>query len=234
MTSTKSTPVILNMDVEPDERVVKTVTDTWPGFVAAADYLTKARPRLEDATGRPVHFNWLLRMDPQIEMAFGASNWCVSAHRPIFDRLIEAGDCFGLHVHTWRKAKRFFRSTWQAEYEDVAWIRHCIEMAHETFTKEFGRAPSVCSMGDNFMRTEIMETLEQLGLRIDVTMASGVNFDAKLVRREITSGRLPDYSNTPSKPFKPSRAKVTEPGGDAFDVWEAPSYRTSTRSEVSG
>lgn len=222
MSSSQTTPVVFNMDVEPDERVVKKVSDTWPGFVKAADFLTKARPRLEDATGRPVHFNWLLRMDPQIEGAHGELNWCVNAHRAIFEELKEAGDCFGLHIHTWRKTKKMFRTTWMAEYQDVEWIQQCMHLAHETFVKEFGYKPTVYSMGDNFMRTEIMETLEKLGARIDVTMASGINFDAKLVRSEVTSGRLPDYRKTPSKPFKPSRTTVTEPGEDAFDVWEAP------------
>ena len=222
MTGTQTLPVVFMMDVEPDERVVRSTSARWPGFESAAGFLQKHRAELEDATGRPVHFNWLLRMDPQIEGAYGSYDWCVSAHREVFDQLIEAGDCFGLHIHTWRRAKRFFRSTWLADYQDEAWIEHCIRVAHSSFVDTFGYQPKAFSMGDNFMTNHVMNVMEELGARIDVTMSSGINYAAKLVRSEKTAGRLPDYRNTPSEPFRPSRADATVPGGDSFNVWEAP------------
>lgn len=222
MASAQPVLVVFMMDVEPDERVIRKVTHRWPGLDSAARYLIDQRPRLEDAIGGPVKFNWLLRMDPQIEGAYGAPDWCVSAHRDIFDQLAEAGDCFGLHVHTWRRAKRFFRTTWLADYEDEACIEHCIRASHETFTATFGHAPVAFSMGDNFMTNHIMGVMEDLGVRIDVTMSSGINYAKKLVSREQTAGHLPDYRNTPAHPFRPSRADVMGPGDESYPIWEVP------------
>jgi len=61
---------VLTVDVEPDGRD-EHPAGTWHGFVACAQMLERARPRLRELTGAAVAFNWFLRMDPQVEALCG-------------------------------------------------------------------------------------------------------------------------------------------------------------------
>ena len=114
-------PFILSIHVEPDERVVRQTNAGWPGFTNLAAYVRSNRARLEDATGHPVRFNWCVRLDPQIEVAFGRPDWVLKRHDAVFDQLLSEGDAIGLHVHCWRPVRRWFRQTWLADYGDASW-----------------------------------------------------------------------------------------------------------------
>ena len=59
----------------------------------------KWREDLEQATGRAVHFIWLLRMDFQIEKVYGSSRWCVDRYGGFLEEMRRQGDEVGLHVH---------------------------------------------------------------------------------------------------------------------------------------
>ncbi|MCV2870444.1 hypothetical protein OEW28_17670 [Defluviimonas sp. WL0002] len=217
-----SVPVILAIDVEPDERVVRKTREGWPGFPMLVELLMDRRARLQDATGRPVFFNWYLRLDPQIEIAFGDAGWVFDRYGELIDRVCSAGDSLGLHVHTWRPVRRFFRNTWLADFEDAEWIRHCLTLGLETFRKRTGAFPATMSFGDNFMHESALQVMNECGIRADFSMNPGMKPRKALGKGELSAGMLPDYQSTPRHPFKPSSADFRVPGKTNNAFWEVP------------
>ena len=68
-------PIILTIDVEPDQRKTD-ARGGWEGSIRLLPQLEEHRSRLEKATGRPVQFNWFIRADPQIRIQFaGPTMW---------------------------------------------------------------------------------------------------------------------------------------------------------------
>ena len=57
---------LLLIDVEPDERIMGDC-NTWSGTHSAMALLDGVRAELETRTRQPVAFNWIIRMDPQVE-----------------------------------------------------------------------------------------------------------------------------------------------------------------------
>jgi hypothetical protein len=101
--SSSKIPVVLCVDIEPDEFFVDRKNPRpWSGFEFSHGYLKGLRWKLEDSTGRPVHFNWSLRMDPQVAIAYGSPAWAVDRYAKFFDEYQSSGDELGIHVHTYR------------------------------------------------------------------------------------------------------------------------------------
>lgn len=217
-----SVPLILAIDIEPDDRVVKATGAGWPGVKLLVDCLMDRRARLQDATGRAVHFNWYLRLDPQIEIAFGRSDWVVDHYAAEIEQIHKAGDALGLHVHTWRPARRWFRRTWLAEFADVDWILHCLGTSIDTFTTRTGAPPRSMSFGDSFMHAAALPLMQEAGIRADFSMNPGMKPHKALGKGELSNGLLPDYRATPRRPFRPAAADFRVPGATNCTFWEIP------------
>ncbi|MBF9060008.1 hypothetical protein HKCCSP123_12525 [Rhodobacterales bacterium HKCCSP123] len=215
-------PILLSIHVEPTHRLVRGGRQDWTGVAELFDLLTDRRARLEDASGRAVRFNWSLRADPQIEIAYGRPDWVFDRHGDRIARLQEAGDVVGLHVHTWRPVRRFFRDSWIAEFEDAKWICHCLAVGLEAFQDRMGAAPAAFSFGDNFMHARALPILQEAGVRIDYSMDPGLNISRPMGRGERCTGRIPDYSATPRVPFRPSVEDFRVPGPQTHALWELP------------
>src|SRR5690349_17005992 len=70
--------IIFAIDVEPDGR--KSIQgDRWDGVAITMRELAGLRCQLEEITRAPVHFNWFLRCDPQIERTWGRRDWVAEA-----------------------------------------------------------------------------------------------------------------------------------------------------------
>ncbi|OOZ38900.1 hypothetical protein [Solemya elarraichensis gill symbiont] len=206
----------------------------WPGFLNLADYLLSLRPRLEDATGRPVRYNWCLRLDPQIEEFFGCADWVLKEHGLLLEKFLEDGDEICVHVHPWRPVQRWFRRTWLADYVDQEWAEHCIRLSHDAFVRHFGRSPSSISMGDFYMSNQIMKLIDELGFRVDSSLYPGMEPVKKLKRSELTRGTLPDCRHVPDRAYKPSVTDFTRPGESHHQVWEVPLSAGRVRHPISG
>src|SRR5215204_4013363 len=98
------TPVLICIDVEPDARDVDVdARPDWEGFEESFRLFDELRPRAEDAVGVPARFNWFLRMDPQVALAYGSAGWAAERYGVRLERLRGAGDEIGLHTHEWRR-----------------------------------------------------------------------------------------------------------------------------------
>jgi peptidoglycan/xylan/chitin deacetylase (PgdA/CDA1 family) len=212
-------PVLVCIDVEPgglphdpDPR------PSWDGFEQAHESLARLRPRLAAATGRPVHFSWFLRMDPQIESVFGSAAWVAERHGEIVRELAAMGDEIGLHCHAWRWDVR--RSGWFVDLSDRRWIDHCVRTAFTAFRASLGRPSESFRFGDAWMDDATLALVEKLGARFDLTVEPGGHGPCI---SEPFAGTSVDYAGAPRHPYRPSRRDFRKPGRwRARRLWEIP------------
>ena len=210
MSSTVKIPVIMCIDVEPDARQIDAHDRSdWAGFVRAYQFFNQLRPKLESATGSPVRFSWFLRMDPQIEYAYGSPSWVVARYPEIFRELDSAGDELGLHTHAWRWDDPSGR--WVTDHGNQEWIEHCVRVSFLAFQQAIGRPCRSFRFGDHWMNNETMRLLEELGARFDLTVEPGRKRGC-YPNGELFTGSIPDYRSVPRRPYRPSVANFKEPG----------------------
>jgi hypothetical protein len=223
-------PIALCFDVEPDAKVFAPDRPSgWTGFERLLDWAPLLRDRLQTSTGRPAHFGWTLRMDPQIALAYGSASYIAEKYRPQLDDLVAAGDAIGLHTHAWRW--RADRRVWIADHRDQAWIDECLEQGVRAYAESLGTTPAFHRFGAQFMSTDTMNRLAQLGITIDLTVEPGepANRDVHLPGTRWT-GRTGDFRRAPRSPYRPRLDDYCRPAPTGSDgLWELP--LTSARWE---
>jgi GT2 family glycosyltransferase len=205
------TPLVLSIDVEPDERLIDPAArPRWAGFEAMLPEMRRFRRQLAEATGAPVRFCWLVRVDHQIERAYGRADWGLQQYQRELAELRAEGDTIGAHAHSWRWDER--EGTWVADHGDSAWVAHCVRQALTTFRQATGEPARVFSHGDEFLSNDLVGLLEQLGVRRDLTIAPGNQPRPGMVASEQATGSLPDYRGLPRVPYQPSLSDYRKPG----------------------
>jgi hypothetical protein len=194
-------PVLICLDVEPDERQIDlNARAPWRGFEATFDFFSQLRPRLIRTTGNPVHFNWFLRMDPQVEQGYSSATWTVDNYLPLIGELEGQGDELGLHIHAtrWNEAA----SAWIGDYGDDEWVNHCVTTSFAAFEKAFNRPCRSVSFGDRWCSNETVALIEELGAEYFLSVEPGTTPRGSELGYDFT-GDWPDYSTTPSQPYQP-------------------------------
>src|SRR6266498_519645 len=203
----KQIPVIICIDVEPDEQDFDPVARSeWVGFLEAYKLMSSLRPKLEQATGSSVHFCWFLRMDPQIAFGYGSAKWVGERHGRILKELELKGDEVGLQMHAqrWDGASR----TWIADYGNQEWVSNCLQSSFEAFQSFFGRPCESFRFGDYWINNDSVELIDKLGAKYDLTVEPGIRTTPSLSR---LTGVWPDYSSAPDHPYRPSQDDYQRP-----------------------
>jgi peptidoglycan/xylan/chitin deacetylase (PgdA/CDA1 family) len=215
----KDIPIIVCIDVEPDERQLdgKSRKD-WDGFERTLECFEGFRAKLERATNAPVMFSWFLRMDEQIEQTYGNHLWVVERYGRNIQDLQVAGDELGLHTHAWRWNES--GRMWISEFADQSWIGRCLDQTSKAFEQAFGRRCVSFRFGDRWMNNETMTHLESLGVKFDLTVEPGI----KRTRAEskVAVGSFPDYASALTYPYKPSRKDFRKTTRTDRDMWVIP------------
>lgn len=168
----KKIPVVMCIDVEPDERLIdRSVQKDWSGFETTYELFNKLRPRLEAATRSPVHFSWFFRMDAQIASTYGSASWAVTRYRSLIERIKQAGDAIGLHTHAWRWNDSL--NKWTVDLASQDWIDSCLRMGFESFRKSLNERCLYFRFGDRWMNNATLSLIEKLGARFDLTLEPG-------------------------------------------------------------
>ncbi|MCM2316246.1 MAG: hypothetical protein NDJ92_13950 [Thermoanaerobaculia bacterium] len=213
-------PVVLIIDVEPDERTIRQPAD-WRGFEESVELFQGLRRQLESRTGTPVHFSWFVRMDPQIESVYGDCSWAAGRNRELFDAIEAHGDELGLHVHSWKWSEA--DHDWVAEYADQAWVETCVRKGAAAFEESFGRPCRSFRFGDHWMNESTIQLLEDLGIRYDLTLEPGQTGSPYARTKEKFSGWMPDYRAVWRSPFRPARANyLRRYAFQRRDIWLLP------------
>ncbi len=194
-------PVILCVDVEPDPRRLDPERpEPWRGYEASIEALEGWRLRLADATGAPVHYSWFLRMDPQIEVAYGSPAWAAEKYPEVAAEFRALGDEIGLHVHAcrWDEAER----TWVVDHGDARWVDHCLDVGFEAFKGSVGFACRSFRFGDRFMSPEALAWLERHDCRFELTPEPGSLPTLSLEPSERSTGSIPDWRRVDGAPSR--------------------------------
>ena len=193
-----SVPIVLGIDVEPDNRHDPPGAGVdATGFRHTAEYLEAIRPRLADATGSAVRFAWFVRMDPQVAAQGGRPDALLAAAPEVVAGIEAAGDVIGLHTHAgrWDPA----RGWWVAGHGDATWIDECLARSFDAFAHRFGRPCREHRFGDRFSSPAAFERLATLGARVDLTLEPGQP-GRRVPRHEHGTARMPSYARAPRFP----------------------------------
>jgi hypothetical protein len=193
-------PLVIAIDVEPDGRATRPGGPMpLDGFALTAAWLASYRPRLEDATGRPVRYAWFVRMDPQITSISGRADGLVSAIRPVLETLRANGDSLGLHTHgaRWRP-----EAGWLVDHGDPAWIEHCLRSGYAAFEAAFGEPCRQHRFGDRWTSPAMFDILAELGTEVDLTIEPGQRAAARVDPTAPATGQVPSYLRSSRRPHR--------------------------------
>jgi hypothetical protein len=197
------TSIAVAIDVEPDPRLVyRHDADHWRGIERTLRFSECLRASLESVTGAPANFNWMVRMDPQIEHAYGAASYIGKRFESRWKALADRGDDVGLHTHLYRMPPG--GEAWFTEFDDPAWEAHCLELGTTAYSRTFGNDCRVHSFGDRWLSETAVAALEREGILADLTAEPGMTAQESYLPAETIHGRLPDYSRAPRHPWRPA------------------------------
>ena len=213
-------PAFLSVDVEPDGfQLDRRDPPEWGGYVAMVEYLTRLRADLDGWTGRTPRFGWYVRTDPQIAEVHGRPDHALVAFPQCVDRLQAAGDYFGVHSHLIRWAPE--RDQWVHEFGDGDWQANATRFALDAFSQWAGTPPRLFRSGAGFLSDRLLETVEQAGVAIDLTLepVTGWGVGAPAVPTAVDStpivGAYTDCAGAPRVPYRPARHDFRVDGGRA-------------------
>ena len=174
--------------------------------------------------GRRYIFGWSLRIDPQIELAYGSRKFLAETYRSQLDKLVTEGDALGIHPHAWRWDP--VRQVTVGDHGDAKFVEESAFMAVSLFTEVFGRLPDYHRYGSQYMSTATMNLLNRMGVPIDLTLEPGEppNRDADLPGSLLT-GETGDFRGAPRFAYQPSSEDYLRPAGPAErggGLWELP------------
>jgi hypothetical protein len=203
-------PVVLCFDVEPDDIDVRPGAKPWLGFERLLERVRPWRDGLAEATGRPVHFNWFLRIDPQVADIYGSATWAVERYRTEIERLRSDGDGIGLHPHALRWSEANGRSV--ADHEDADWVDYCIRVSYESYQAALGEPCRVQRFGDRLMTARAARLSAQLGAHYDLTVEPGAPPVRSLHPGTASTGNTADMRSAPREPYRPSQDDAMRAG----------------------
>lgn len=211
-------PVVLCFDVEPDDIDVERGGQPWRGFERLLDLVGPWRDSLAEATGRPVRFNWFLRMDPQVADTCGSATWVVDTYGPAIERLRSADDLIGLHPHALRWSAASGRSV--ADHADADWVDHCIGVSFEAYQSAFGCPCRAERFGDRFMSARAARLITRLGATWDLMIEPGIRPVRSLHRGVAATGHTADMRSAPRAPYRPNPGDAMRAGDGT--LWMIP------------
>jgi GT2 family glycosyltransferase len=204
------TPLVVNIDVEPDDRLVQpSVRPRWTGFETLLPELRRIRSQLAQATGAPVKFSWLFRIDHQVERVYGQPDWGLNEYRRQIEELVAQGDVIGAHAHSWRWDE--VGATWIADHADPHWVEHCVRLSLDGFRQATGKRARIFSHGDEFLSDAVVHLIDSMGVYCDLTITPGNPARERMGAGERVTGSLPDYRDLPRVPYQPSRDNYRQP-----------------------
>ena len=221
---TERRPILLLIDVEPDDRKTTPADDGWKSSEVALDHLERLRGELESATRSPVRFNWFLRGDPQITQTWGRADWVAEACPRIVKAIERHEDHAGAHVHLWRLDVK--RGEWYNDFRDPAWAERCLDEGIAAHRAIFGSAPESCRWGDRWLSRAAVEMLREKGIRYDLTVepglpGGGVHDDPGAI------GSIPDFRGAPREPWQPAPWNYLEHSATPGGFWMIPLTTTA-------
>jgi hypothetical protein len=203
-------PVLLLIDVEPDEFFVDRATPgRWPGFERGVLWTSALRTRLATAGRPPPRFNWGFRLDSQIRDTWGRADWVLAHYRECVDEFRLHGDALGVHTHLYRWSGR--PAGWLIDQADPEWVLENLALSVGSFADALGRDPAFFRFGDRWMSEEALAWLDGAGVPFDLSLEPGMPALPTLHRGHPSTGSIPHQRGVPDGPYRPSRDDFRKP-----------------------
>lgn len=215
-------PIIFCIDVEPDDRKLDLIRPLpWSGFEASFLFFRELRGQIEANLRSTAYYSWFVRMDPQIEKAYGHAAWAVKHYSPYLEEMRRHGDEVGLHVHPtrWDEEGR----DWVNDFSDLSWVKYCVRSSIKAFAQAMGRSCESFRFGDAWLDAEVLELLQEAGIQFDLTLEPGFSSRRMQKTNEKYLGTMPDLSQVPLHPYRCSKSdfRLQDPHRKA-GVWLIP------------
>jgi len=203
-------PIILCLDVEPDDGSIGHGRPAaWRGFEVISELFLTVRPQLASVTGAPVHYSWMLRMDPQVAENHGTADWLVHHYEALIQEYNGAGDEIGLHTRAqgWDGA----RGCWIADYQNDAWVDHCVTTSFKAFYARLGRNCDSFRFVGGGMSNRTVMLLEELGARFDLSLQPGMHHSGPPSSAHHPGDFMADSLLSSRMPYQPTLHDFTRP-----------------------
>jgi len=204
--------LLISIDVEPDDQQVdRDDPGPWRGFEDLLRQIAPFRRRFAERTGRPAHFAWYWRLDPQIEEAYGAAAWPLRMYAAAIDDLSRAEDAFGVHTHAWRWSRE--RRSWFADHANRTWVSRCLHSSFDTFERYFQAPCTAHRFGHSWIDDAALDEIERLGADYDLTIEAGHPPGPVHGWRKFNTGEIPDLRQVPKRPYRRGRIWIVPVSG---------------------
>ncbi|MBZ0267872.1 hypothetical protein K8I85_06940 [bacterium] len=227
MTSAPPIRLVIGCDTDPDRLDFGGIAfdrgsspQVWNG-VARVPHLRERLEGIHDSRGRRPAVTWFLRCDEQIRATEGSYDAALHRFADLWRQLEEAGDEIGWHPHFWRLQPD--GRVWFHEIDDEEFQRTMLREAHAAFVAARGSKPASVRMGWDYHSNASMETLSELGIRIDLSALPYQSFAGARDDRGASFAGFYDWSTTGTLPYHPSAADYRLPGeGDRLAILALP------------
>jgi hypothetical protein len=227
MAGEASIPIVLCVDVEPDERLVdRRRAAPWMGFEKLSAHVSGLRKRIEDRHGIAIRLAWFLRMDPQVKEAHGDATWAATRYGEQLEAAAAQGDDIGLHIHAYRWNDA--AAAWVADHGNPDWVAECVHMSADAFRAAFQRRCGSYRMGDRYIDDATLALMESLGGRVDLTVEPGYEASPAVFLEQLHTGSLPDLRAAPRRVYRPARRDfrcVDSSGGRTIAILPLSTWR---------
>jgi hypothetical protein len=193
----------------------------WKG-VENAPRIREICNSVEDSESNSVRITWLIRSDAQLKIIFDEYAYPLEHFQDLWKELERQGDEIGWHPHLWRWSKQ--KKCWYEEVSDKIWISHCLRNGYKEFLAINPNLTSI-RMGWGFHNNFTMKTIDDLGLKVDLSAASGLKHLGSPDERGSHFLNHYDWSITPEKPYHPSQLDYRRRGKNnekSLDIIEIP------------
>lgn len=204
-------PIIMCIDVEPDGLFIDRAKPLpWRGYEGAYEFFAELRPKLSQMTGAPVHYSWFYRIDPQVAETYGSPDWPITHYPKYVEDFMRHGDSIGLHIHAYRWEEKI--NNWVDDRDNQKWVNYCVEMGFDCYQRLFKRGCDSFRFGAHWIDDEILNLVEKLGARFDLTVEPG--YKDKAVKscgpEELYRASVSDLESIPHFPvshfpYRPSK-----------------------------
>jgi peptidoglycan/xylan/chitin deacetylase (PgdA/CDA1 family) len=197
--------LLLTVDVDNDG-----TTGGWDRNEPTWDGVARVWDLRELFRQRDIRATWFVRADNQLDELFGDPAYLLQSHKDLWQKLRDDGDEIAWHPHIYHREPDSNR--YAADYDEQRGADK-LRAVHRRLCAQGYRFESV-RIGEAFHGNALMQTLDELGLRVDSTAIPG------RVRSDAT--RRMDWGPTPNYPFHPSRSDFRVPAADSLRILEVP------------
>lgn len=180
----------------------------WKGFDKGKNILAEMATQFSDSFNNSLPITWFVRCDGQLKSQYKDSAYLLNHYSYWWEERIKVGDDIQWHAHLYSYKK----GIWSQEVNIIS-QRYDILEGKKVFEK-FGIFPSAIRIGESYHSNELMNFLDDLGLRADCTSIPG--------RKRLDNEKLLNWELTPNLPYHPSRLDYRISGNEHLKIWEIP------------